>query len=58
MINEFIKEVRIHDPDIIMGWDQRKGSLGYILHRAKVFYDINLRIKLFRVPYTQDLFDT
>ncbi|KAI3694970.1 hypothetical protein L1987_77956 [Smallanthus sonchifolius] len=49
LLNEFMKIVSNHDPDILMGWDIQGGSLGFLAERA-AFLGIGLLSKISRTP--------
>ena len=42
LINRMVDIVRLHDPDILTGYEVHGGSWGYIIERARCKYDYNL----------------
>ncbi|PIA14409.1 DNA/RNA polymerase [Coemansia reversa NRRL 1564] len=53
MFKDLVEWVRQSDPDIMCGYDIHKGSLGYLLERAKVVYGQRLDWALSRLIYTR-----
>ncbi|GAX80194.1 hypothetical protein CEUSTIGMA_g7632.t1 [Chlamydomonas eustigma] len=51
MLEAFCQAVLTLDPDVIMGWEMQKGSLGYLAERANVL-SLNLLRKMSRTPET------
>ena len=42
LINRMVDIVRLHDPDILTGYEVHGGSWGYLIERARCKYDYNL----------------
>lgn len=49
LINRLVDIVRLHDPDIITGYEVHNSSWGYVIERAKKKYDFDLCDELSRV---------
>lgn len=49
LINRLVDIVRLHDPDILTGYEVHGGSWGYLIERSRVKYDYNLCDELSRV---------
>ncbi|KAL4805530.1 hypothetical protein BDV18DRAFT_21030 [Aspergillus unguis] len=49
LINRLVDIVRMHDPDIITGYEVHNSSWGYVVERAKKKYDFDLCDELSRV---------
>ncbi|KAL4892922.1 hypothetical protein BDV59DRAFT_202282 [Aspergillus ambiguus] len=49
LINRLVDLVRVHDPDIITGYEVHNGSWGYVIERARKKYDFDLCEELARV---------
>ncbi|KAL2868436.1 DNA-directed DNA polymerase zeta catalytic subunit REV3 [Aspergillus lucknowensis] len=49
LINRLIDIVRLHDPDIMTGYEVHNGSWGYVIERARKKYDFDLCDELSRV---------
>ncbi|KAL5049890.1 hypothetical protein BDW71DRAFT_174245 [Aspergillus fruticulosus] len=49
LINRLVDIVRLHDPDIITGYEVHNSSWGYIIERARKKYDFDLCDELSRV---------
>ncbi|KAL4884721.1 hypothetical protein BJY04DRAFT_233026 [Aspergillus karnatakaensis] len=49
LINRLVDLVRLHDPDIITGYEVHNSSWGYIIERARKKYDFDLCDELSRV---------
>ncbi|KAL4863776.1 hypothetical protein BDV12DRAFT_177089 [Aspergillus spectabilis] len=49
LINRLVDIVRLHDPDIITGYEVHNSSWGYVIERAREKYDFDLCDELSRV---------
>ncbi|RUS18701.1 hypothetical protein BC937DRAFT_88438 [Endogone sp. FLAS-F59071] len=49
MLDALIEKVRQYDPDILTGYEIHNSSWGYLIERADMAYQINLRSELSRV---------
>ncbi|KAE8410893.1 hypothetical protein BDV36DRAFT_306610 [Aspergillus pseudocaelatus] len=49
LINRLVDLVRLHDPDIITGYEVHNGSWGYVIERARKKYDFDICDELSRV---------
>ncbi|KAL6237097.1 hypothetical protein BDW75DRAFT_205172 [Aspergillus navahoensis] len=49
LINRLVDIVRLHDPDIITGYEVHNSSWGYVIERARKKYDFDLCDELSRV---------